>query len=153
MDLCTIVELCICKYHKPSNILNVSLFPDREQPPRQLGRSASSSAGGEGSPPEATAGGGRGHDSSVALPESEFALMHMKKRCTECCRSIAVLSIISSQIMTEPICPFSVRVRPGGVCSCSRADLLPVGPEVTGRADDGRPCWCAARGGRPTSPG
>ena len=74
MDLCTVVELDTCKHHKPSNILNVSLFPGREQPPRQLGRSASSSAVGEGSPPEATAGGGRGHDSSVALPESEICL-------------------------------------------------------------------------------
>ena len=38
--------------------------------------------------------------------------------------------------MTEPICLFSVRVRRGGVRESSRADLLPVGQEVTGRADD-----------------
>ena len=61
--------------------------------------------------------------------------------------------------MTEPICPFSVRVRPGDVRSCSRADLLPVGQEVTGRADDGPagPLRGAAvprhRDNRPESPG
>ena len=51
---------------------------------------------------------------------------------------------LSSHIMTEPICPFSVRVRPGGVRECSRADLLPVGQEVAGHADDGP--TCALRG-------